>query len=283
MRVGLFLATNFAILALVSLVLWIFGVNTSNMLGLWIYAILFGFSGSFLSLLISKKMAKWTMRLQVLDSKSLRTDAEAFIYNTVQRQALIAKIKMPEVAIWNSPEINAFATGPTKNNALVAVSDGLLRRMDKDEVEAVIAHEISHIANGDMVTMALLQGVLNTFVIVLSQVLARIIGSLLKDRDGHFSALIAIPLQLLLGMFASMIAMWFSRRREFRADAGAAKIVGSEKMISALQKLKSSFSNETMPKTLKAFGLKGDSGLGLFKKLFMSHPPLDDRIRALQK
>ena len=205
---------------------------------------------------------------------------------TVRRQAERAGIGMPEVAIYDAPEINAFATGASRNKSLVAVSTGLLRGMDRDQAEAVLAHEFSHVANGDMVTMALLQGVLNTFVIVLARIVGRVVdGYLSGGRDnsgggiGYF--VVVFVLEMVFGLFASMIAMWFSRRREFRADAGGASLAGRGKMISALEALSRNHGVNTLPKTVQAFGISGGLGHG-FKRLFMSHPPLEERIAALR-
>jgi heat shock protein HtpX len=213
-----------------------------------------------------------------------RNEAEAWLYATVQRQAAAAGIKMPEVGIYDAPEINAFATGPSRNNSLVAVSTGLLRAMTRDEAEAVLAHEVSHVANGDMVTMALIQGVLNTFVIFLARVVGRIIDSWISgNREGGGIAYFAIVfvLDMVFGLLASIIAMWFSRWREFRADAGGADLAGREKMISALQKLAVSYGQSTLPSQVRAFGISGAVGAGV-KRLFMSHPPLAERIQALR-
>ena len=283
-RVFLFLATNLAVLALVSIVMSILGVNPQQFGGLLVMAALFGFGGSLISLLMSKWVAKRTTGAQVIAQP--RNEAEQWLYSTVQRQAQAAGIGMPEVAIYDAPEINAFATGANRNNALVAVSTGLLRAMNRDEAEAVLAHEVSHVANGDMVTMALLQGVLNTFVIVLSRVVGRLIdGWLSGGRDnggggiGYFVSVFV--LDMVFGLFASMIAMWFSRHREFRADAGGAALAGKPKMIAALERLAQTYGESTLPKQVAAFGISGGVGGGL-KKLLMSHPPLEERIAALR-
>jgi heat shock protein HtpX len=213
-----------------------------------------------------------------------RNEAEQWLLATVTRQALKAGIGMPEVAIYDAPEINAFATGANRNKALVAVSTGLLRSMSRDEAEAVLGHEVSHVANGDMVTMALLQGVLNTFVIVLARVVGRVIdGYLSGSRDGPGIGYYAIvfALDMVFGLFASMIAMWFSRHREFRADAGGALLAGRDKMVAALERLAQNHGQSTLPKQVAAFGISGGDGGGL-KRLLMSHPPLDERIAALR-
>ena len=280
-RVFLFLATNLAVLALVSIVMSILGVNPQQFGGLLVMAALFGFGGSIISLLMSKWVAKRTTGAQVITQP--RNEAEQWLFSTVQRQAQMAGIGMPEVAIYDAPEINAFATGANRNNALVAVSTGLLRAMNRDEAEAVLAHEVSHVANGDMVTMALLQGVLNTFVIVLSRLVGRAIDSYLGNRDGYGVGyyLSVFVLDMVFGLFASMIAMWFSRHREFRADAGGAALAGKPKMIAALERLAQTYGESSLPKQVAAFGISGGVGGGL-KRLLMSHPPLEERIAALR-
>ena len=277
----LFLATNMAVLALVSIVMSILGVNPQQFGGLLIMAALFGFGGSIISLMVSKWMAKRATGAHVIETP--RNEAEQWLVTTVRRQAEAAGIGMPEVAIYDAPEINAFATGANRNNALVAVSTGLLRAMNRDEAEAVLAHEVSHVANGDMVTMALLQGVLNTFVIVLSRVIGRAIDGYLGNRDGYGIGyyLGVFVLDMIFGLFASMIAMWFSRHREFRADAGGAALAGKPKMIAALERLAQSHGASTLPKQVAAFGISGGVGSGL-KRLLMSHPPLEERIAALR-
>jgi heat shock protein HtpX len=282
-RIALFLATNLAVLLLLSIVMSIFGVNPQSAAGLLVMATVFGFGGSLFSLMISKWMAKRSTGAHVIDQP--RNESEQWLVATVRRQAEAAGIKMPEVAIYDAPEINAFATGPSRNNSLVAVSTGLLRAMDRDEAEAVLGHEVSHVANGDMVTMALIQGVLNTFVIVLARVVGRVIDSYISgNREGgpglgYFA--IVFVLDMIFGLFASMIAMWFSRHREFRADAGGARLAGREKMIAALQRLSMTYGESTLPKTVQAFGISGAVGHGL-RRLLMTHPPLDERIQALR-
>jgi heat shock protein HtpX len=279
----LFLATNLAVLALVSIVMAFFGINPSSSIGLLVMAALFGFGGSLISLLISKWMAKRATGAHVITQP--RNEAEQWLLATVTRQAQKAGIGMPEVAIYDAPEINAFATGANRNKALVAVSTGLLRSMSRDEAEAVLGHEVSHVANGDMVTMALLQGVLNTFVIVLARVVGRVIdGYLSGGRDGPGIGYYAIVfvLDMVFGLFASMIAMWFSRHREFRADAGGALLAGRDKMVAALERLAQNHGQSTLPKQVAAFGISGGDGGGL-KRLLMSHPPLDERIAALRR
>lgn len=281
-RTALFLATNLAVLALVSIVMSLLGVGADQFGGLLIIAALFGFGGSFISLLASKWVAKRFTGARVIEQP--RNEAEQWLVSTVHRQADAAGIGHPEVAIYEAPEINAFATGANRNNALVAVSTGLLTAMTRDEAEAVLGHEVSHVANGDMVTMALLQGVLNTFVIVLARVVGRVIdGYLFGSRDGpgigYF--VIVFVLDMVFGLFASMIAMWFSRHREFRADVGGATLAGKEKMIAALQRLGQNHGVSTLPKQVEAFGISGAMAHGL-KKLLMSHPPLEQRIAALR-
>ena len=283
-RVVLFLATNLAVLALLSIIMSVFGINPQSMGGLLVMALLFGFGGSLVSLLSSKWVAKRAAGLHVITQP--RSDVERWLVDTVARQAQAAGIGMPEVAIYDAPEINAFATGANRNNALVAVSTGLLRGMDHDEAEAVLAHEVSHVANGDMVTMALLQGVLNTFVIVLARVVGRVVDGYLsggRDNGGGGLAYFAIVfvLDMVFGLFASMIAMWFSRHREFRADAGGAALAGREKMIAALKRLSLNQGQNTLPKQVAAFGISGAMGHGL-RRLLLSHPPLEERIRALE-
>ncbi len=288
-RVALFIATNLAVIVLLGIVLSIlqgvFGISLGNNGGLLVMALVFGFGGSFISLMMSKWVAKRGTGAQVIEQP--RNEAEQWLVSTVRRQAEAAGIAMPEVAIYDAPEINAFATGANRNNALVAVSTGLLRAMDRDQAEAVLAHEVSHVANGDMVTMALLQGVLNTFVIVLARVVGRVVdGYLSGGRDnggggiGYFA--VVIVLDLVFGLLASIIVMWFSRQREFRADAGGASLAGRGKMISALQALQRNQGVNTLPKAVQAFGISGGIGHGL-RRLFMSHPPLEERIEALQR
>ena len=283
-RITLFLLTNLAVLALVSIVMSILGVNPSTFGGLLIMAALFGFGGSLISLFMSKWTAKRFSGAQVIQQP--RNEVERWLVDTVARQAQAAGIGMPEVAIYDAPEINAFATGANRNNALVAVSTGLLRSMDKDEAEAVLAHEVAHVANGDMVTMALLQGVLNTFVIVLSRVVGRVIDGYLnggrENSGGGIGYFVTVfVLDMIFGLFASMIAMWFSRHREFRADAGGAALAGRHKMIAALERLAQNHGENTLPKQIAAFGISGAISHGL-GRLMMSHPPLEERIAALR-
>ncbi|MBB3807438.1 heat shock protein HtpX [Xanthomonas arboricola] len=282
-RIFLFLLTNFAVLMLAGIVMSVLGVNPAQMSGLLVMAAVFGFGGSFISLLLSKFMAKRSTGAQVITEA--RTPTERWLLETVRRQAQAAGIGMPEVAVYDGPEINAFATGANRNNALVAVSTGLLQNMSQDEAEAVLGHEIAHVANGDMVTMALLQGVLNTFVIVLARVVGGIIDSAMSgNREGGrgFAYYIVVfALEMVFGLFATMIAMWFSRRREFRADAGGAHLAGRSKMIAALERLSLNHGQNTLPSQVQAFGISGGVGDGL-RRLFLSHPPLTERIAALR-
>jgi heat shock protein HtpX len=287
-RTFLFLATNFAVLALASIVLNVvlplFGIHLGNGNGgLLVMAAVLGFGGAFFSLAISKWMAKRSTGMQLLTEP--RNEGERWLLDTVRRQADKAGIRMPEVGVYQGPEINAFATGPSRNNALVAVSTGLLAAMSRDEAEAVLGHEITHVANGDMVTMTLLQGVLNTFVIFLSRVVGRIIDSMIggSNRSGPGFAyyLIVMVLDMAFGLFASMIAMAFSRHREFRADAGGAQLAGRGKMVAALQKLSQQSGATTLPQAVQAFGISGAVAHGM-QGLFRSHPPLEERIARLQ-
>lgn len=288
-RILLFLATNLAIIVVLSITLRILGVERIldeqgvglNMTSLLIFAAVFGMGGSFLSLAMSKWTAKRFTGAQVIEQP--RTPEERWLVETVQRQARAAGIGMPEVAIYDAPDVNAFATGMSRNKALVAVSTGLLRSMSRDEAEAVLGHEVSHIANGDMITLALIQGVVNTFVIFLSRVIGHLVDRVVfKNERGHGPAfwVTAIVAELVLGILASIIVMWFSRRREFRADAGGAQLAGRQKMISALERLAQAHS-APLPDQLAAFGISGTIAHGL-KRLFMTHPPLEERIAALR-
>jgi heat shock protein HtpX len=228
-------------------------------------------------------MAKRATGARVIETPA--NAIEQWLVSTVRRQAEAAGIGMPEVAIYNAPDVNAFATGMSRNNALVAVSSGLLQSMDRDEAEAVLAHEVSHVANGDMVTLALIQGVVNTFVIFLSRVIGHVVDRVVfKVERGHGPAfwITAIIAEILLGILASIIVMWFSRRREFQADAGGARLAGAGKMIAALERLKRSSGQPHLPDQLAAFGISGGLGSGI-KRLFMTHPPLDERIAALRR
>ncbi|MCH8491929.1 MAG: protease HtpX [Idiomarina sp.] len=288
-RVVLFLATNLAILVVLSIVMSVlmsvFGVDFGSYTGLLVFAAVFGFGGAFISLFMSKWMAKRSTRARVIEQPG--NDVERWLLNTVARQAQQAQIKMPEVAIYDSPEPNAFATGATKNSSLVAVSTGLLRSMNKDEVEAVLAHEVSHVANGDMVTLTLIQGVVNTFVIFLARALAGLINSALRGNQqggshhggGGFAYFgLVILFEIVFGALASLIVFYFSRQREYRADAGAARLVGAPKMIAALQRLSQGRESQLDDKML-AFGIKGKLTKS---ELMMTHPPIEKRIAALR-
>jgi heat shock protein HtpX len=289
-RVMLFLATNIAILLVLSISMRILGIEGIldeagvglDLRALLIFAAILGMGGSFVSLAISKWTAKRLTGARVIERPANAT--ETWLVETVRRQAREAGIGMPEVAIYNSSDMNAFATGMNRNNALVAVSTGLLNGMGHDEVEAVLGHEVSHVANGDMVTLALIQGVVNTFVIVLSRVIGHVVDRVVfKTERGHGPAfwITAIFAQVVLGILASIIVMWFSRYREFRADAGGARLAGADKMVGALERLKRSYAQPHLPDQMAAFGISGNIGQGL-KRLFMSHPPLDERIAALK-
>jgi len=290
-RIFLFLVTNIAVLLVLSVTLRLLGIDRIldaqgtglDYNALLIMAGVIGFGGSFISLLMSKWTAKMATGAHVIETPSDLT--ERWLVDTVQRQAQRAGIGMPEVAIYDAPEINAFATGWNKNASLVAVSTGLLNNMSQDEAEAVLGHEVSHVANGDMVTLALVQGVVNTFVIFLSRVIGYVVDRVVfKVERGHGPAfwVTTIIAQLVLGVLASMIVMWFSRYREFRADAGGANLAGRQKMIGALQRLGAQYGQPPqLPDQVKAFGISGTTGWGL-KRLFMSHPPLEERIAALQ-
>ncbi|MGD8594054.1 MAG: protease HtpX [Gammaproteobacteria bacterium] len=288
-RIFLFLATNLAIVVVLGISLRLLGFERIldeqgvglDVNSLLVFSAVFGFGGSLISLAISKWTAKRFTGAQVIETPGNAT--ERWLMETVQRQAKAAGIGMPEVAIYNAPDANAFATGMSRNNALVAVSTGLLQVMDKGEVEAVLAHEVSHVANGDMVTLALIQGVVNTFVIFLSRVIGHTVDrAVFKNERGHGPAfwITTIIAEVVLGILASIIVMWFSRQREFRADAGSASIEGRDKMIAALEKLKKTVAQPHLPDQLAAFGISGGIGSGM-KRLFMSHPPLDERIAAL--
>ncbi len=289
-RILLFLGTNLAIVLVLSLTMKILGVepylneNGLNLGSLLIFAAVMGMGGSFISLAISKWMAKRATGARVIENPS--TPGEVWLVETVRRQAQIAGIGMPEVAIFDSPDVNAFATGWNKNNALVAVSTGLLQAMTKSEAEAVLGHEVSHVANGDMVTLALIQGVVNTFVMFLSRVIGYLVDKIVfKTERGNGPAFFVtmIIAEMVLGVLASIIVMWFSRRREFIADSGGAALAGKAAMISALERLKAQHgvAAEPLPEKLAAFGISGGVGSGL-KRLFMTHPPLDERIEMLR-
>jgi len=290
MRIALFLATNAAILVLISVVFQLFGFEgilaengvDLNLQALLVMSAVIGFGGSFISLAMSKFLAKRSMGVKIIEKPA--NSSEQWLVSTVQRQAQQAGIGMPEVGIFDAAEPNAFATGMSRNNALVAVSTGLLRNMSSDEVEAVLGHEITHVSNGDMITMGLIQGVINTFVIFLSRVIGHVVDRVVfKTERGYGPAyyVVSIVSQIFLSILASMIVMWFSRRREFRADAGGASLAGRGKMIGALQALQRQHEPHDLPGEFAAFGISGGLGGGI-KKLFMSHPPLEVRIAALQ-
>ncbi|EIM04423.1 protease HtpX [Rhodanobacter denitrificans] len=292
-RIALFIATNLAVLLLLSIVCRLFGIDQmaaargyGGMGGLLAYAAVFGMGGAFISLALSKTMAKWSTGARVIEQP--QDETERWLVDTVRRHAQNAGIGMPEVAIYDAPEMNAFATGMTKNSSLVAVSSGLLQQMNREQAGAVLGHEIGHVANGDMVTLTLIQGVLNTLVILAARIVGRLVDSWMSGgRDdnrggtgiGYFVTVMV--LQLVFGLFASMIVMAFSRWREFRADAAGAQFAGRGAMISALQRLQANHGESTLPQTIAAFGISGPLAEG-FKRLFMSHPPLEERIAALQ-
>lgn len=291
-RVFLFLATNLAILVLLGIVLNVVngilaaqGIQLPPTGGLLVFAAVFGMGGAFISLAMSKWVAKRFTGAQVIEQP--RNSTEQWLVETVRRQARQAGIGMPEVAVYDAPEVNAFATGMSKNNALVAVSTGLLRSMSQDEAEAVLGHEVSHVANGDMVTLALIQGVLNTFVIFLARVVGGFVDRVVFRRDDNSSGygvgyfVTVMVLEVIFGLIASIIVMWFSRYREFRADAGGARLAGRDKMIAALERLQSSYGHSHLPEQVKAFGIT--PGKGGISRLFMSHPPLEERIAALRQ
>ncbi|MBW7984352.1 protease HtpX [Enterobacillus tribolii] len=286
MRIALFLLTNLAVMLVFGLVLSLTGIQSSSVQGLMIMALLFGFGGSFVSLLMSKWMALRSVGGEVIEQP--RSETERWLVETVRRQSQQAGIAMPQVAIYHAPDMNAFATGARRDASLVAVSTGLLQNMSRDEAEAVLAHEISHVANGDMVTMTLLQGIVNTFVIFISRLIAQVAAGFLSgNRDEGESSngnpliymAVSMVLELVFGILASIITMWFSRYREFHADAGSAKLVGREKMIAALQRLKTSYEPQEEGRMM-AFCINGRNKS--FSELFLSHPPLDKRIEALR-
>jgi heat shock protein HtpX len=287
-RVFLFLATNLAVVLVLSVTLRLLGVDRIldeqgtglDLTNLLIFSAVFGFAGSFISLAISKWSAKRSMGVRVIDQP--RNTHEVWLVDTVRRQAQIAGIGMPEVGIFDSPEVNAFATGARRDNALVAVSTGLLNAMSRTEAEAVLAHEVSHVANGDMVTLTLIQGVVNTFVIFISRVVGYVVDRMIfKTERGHGPGYLmtVIVAEIVLGILATMIVMWFSRYREFRADAGGAQLAGRNQMIAALERLRLQQA-APLPDKMAAFGING-GGRNSFTRLFMSHPPLEERIAAL--
>lgn len=289
-RILLFVATNVAILAVLSISMSVLGFEpymasqgvNMNLDALLVFAAVFGMGGAFISLALSKWTAKRVTGARIITEPANET--EAWLVRTVERQARDAGIGTPEVAVYDAPDLNAFATGMKRNDALVAVSAGLLRGMSREEVEAVLGHEISHVANGDMVTLALIQGVVNTFVIFLSRVIGHFVDRvILKNSRGHGIGfwVATIVAQMVLGILASIIVMWFSRRREFRADEGGARLAGKSSMIAALERLKGTVAEPHLPDQLAAFGISGGLGSGI-KRLFTTHPPLDERIAALR-
>jgi heat shock protein HtpX len=288
-RIALLIATNIAIMVVLSIVVSVLGLDRYltreglNLQALLLFSAVLGFGGAFISLLLSKWMAKASMGVQVIQQP--RNETEHWLVNTVRQQAEAAGIGMPEVGIFDSPDPNAFATGANKNSALVAVSTGLLNNMRRNEVEAVLGHEVSHVANGDMVTLTLIQGVMNTFVFFLARVIGFIVDRVLlkNERDGVGIGYIAtvIVAQIVLGILAGMIVAWFSRKREFRADAGGAHLAGTSAMVGALEALRRVHSPTALPEKMQAFGIRSGPPQG-WQRLFMSHPPLEERIAALR-
>jgi len=289
-RIFLFILTNVAVLAVISVTLRLLGVDrvldesgAINFNALLTLSAVIGFSGSIVSLFLSKWMAKRSVGAHVIENP--RDPTERWLVDTVRRQADAAGIGMPEVAIYDAPDVNAFATGWNRNNSLVAVSTGLLHAMSREEAEAVLAHEISHVANGDMVTLALIQGVVNTFVVFFAKLFGILVDRVLLKNDGRngpgIGAFVAeIAAQIVLGILASTVVMWFSRQREFRADAGGANLAGRQKMIAALERLKLNHEQAAaLPKNMSAMAISSGGG---FSRLFMSHPPLEERIAALR-
>ena len=290
-RMFLFLATNMAVMALIGIVFQLLGLQGMlaengvdlNLTAVMVMSLIVGFSGSVISLFMSKSMAKRSMGVQLIEQPS--NNAERWLVETVHRQAEMAGIGHPEVGIFDSPQPNAFATGANRNSALVAVSTGLLEAMTQDEVEAVLGHEISHVANGDMITMALMQGVVNTFVMFFSTVIGHLVDRIVfKTERGHGPAyyITSIFAQMFLSVLASIVVMWFSRQREFRADRGGAELAGRQKMISSLRRLQQAHEPKDLPDQMAAFGIAGGVGNGL-KALFLTHPPLEQRIATLEK
>ena len=288
-RIFLFLMTNIAVMVVISLVLNLLNLNgalsmrNGDIMGLLAASAVIGFTGSIISLLLSKRMAKMSVGAHVIEQPS--NEVEQWLGETVRRQATQANIGMPEVAIYDSPDVNAFATGASKNNALVAVSTGLLRSMSRTEAEAVLAHEVSHVANGDMVTLTLIQGVVNTFVFFFSRIIGNLIDRVVfkneDDAPGPAFFITSLIAQIFLGFLATMIVMWFSRQREFRADAGGAHLSGRQNMINALKRIQAAHEPEHTPEKVAAFGISGKRG-GIMR-LFMTHPPLEERIERLQQ
>jgi heat shock protein HtpX len=288
-RVFYFLITNLAIVLVLSITMRLLGVepflnaNGLNLNSLLIFASVMGFGGAFISLAISKWSAKQMSGAVTIENP--KTPDEIWLMDTIKKQSQKVGIQMPEVAIFDSPVVNAFATGMSRDSSLVAVSSGLLNMMTKDEAEAVIGHEISHVANGDMVTLTLIQGVVNTFVLFFSRVIGYTVDKVIfKTREGTGPAffITMIISELLLGVLASIVVMWFSRQREYRADFGGGQLAGKQKMIAALKRLKTQYESNTLPKSIAALGISGEQGIGL-KELFSTHPSLDDRITRLQQ
>ena len=290
-RIALFLATNIAVLVVLTIAMQLLGIESLlneqgtqlDLQSLLIFSAVIGFAGSFISLAISKWSAKRLTGARVITNP--RNETERWLVNTVTRQAQTAGIGTPEVAIYDSPDINAFATGANRNNSLVAVSTGLLGRLSRGELEAVLGHEVSHVANGDMVTLTLIQGVVNTFVIFFSRIIGFLVDRLIFRTErgygpGFFIA--SIVAQIVLGILASTIVMWFSRRREFRADQGGAQLAGRQNMINALERLRRAHEPSALPESMRAMGISSSRAVGL-KRLFMSHPPLEERIAALKR
>ena len=286
-RIGLFLLTNIAVILVLSVVAHLFGLNqyleadgTLNLTTLLLFCAIFGMGGSFISLLMSKWVALKMTGAQIIENP--RSSQEMWLVNTVKRQAQAAGIGTPDVAVYNAPEPNAFATGSNKNKALVAVSTGLLTHMSQDEVEAVLGHEIGHVANGDMVTLTLIQGVVNTFVMFFARIIGHFIDRAVLKNEGGYGIgyfISVIVLQIVFGFLASAIVAWFSRHREFRADRAGTHLAGRRKMISALERLKVAHGQSTLPEQITAFGISG----GKISKMFATHPPLEARIAALQQ
>lgn len=288
-RILLFLATNLAVVLVLSVVMQVLGIDQyiaaqgGSAWGLLVFAAVFGFGGALISLAMSKWSAKRMMGVRIIEQP--RDNLERWLVDTVRKQSAEAGIGMPEVGIFDSPEPNAFATGANKNKALVAVSTGLIQRMSKDQVEAVLGHEIGHVANGDMVTLTLIQGVVNTFVIFLARIIGNFIDkAVFKNENGGGIGYFVIVMvcEIFLGILASTIVMWFSRKREFRADAAGALLTNPQSMIGALEALKRAHQPEGLPQQMAAFGINSGVASGL-KRLFMSHPPLDERIDALKR
>ena len=290
-RIALFIATNVAVLLVLTVAMQLLGIESLlneqgtqlDLQSLLIFSAVIGFAGSFISLAISKWSAKRLTGAKVITNP--RNETERWLLNTVKRQARTAGIGTPEVAVYDSPDINAFATGMNRNNALVAVSTGLMGRLSRGELEAVLGHEVSHVANGDMVTLSLIQGVVNTFVIFFSRIIGFLVDRLIFRTErgygpGFFIA--SIVAQVVLGILASTIVMWFSRRREFRADQGGAQLAGRQNMINALERLRRAHEPSALPESMRAMGISSSRATGL-KRLFMSHPPLEERIAALKR